>query len=182
MPMFLAPVKPFLPRNQTVRQTSCHGRGVSGALGAALLCVLCAACTSTDPNAGPLKGAASSVGWATSAPEPKAFVIARRGTGELNYVPIGRGGIERPIVQRNVAAVRDLETQLDQNRNQSESFARRQLPAGAYGQSFPSVAAPPRPAAQNAANERPTPGAPESYPVNPNRLRQIRENSRQVTD
>jgi hypothetical protein len=140
-----------------------------------------AACNSaTEPNH-PLRGAASTVGWATTAGAPKDFVVARRGNAELNYVPIGRGGIERPVAVRNPAAVQGLESELDRQRDQSETFARRQLPTGAYGQPLPSVAAPPR--AQRAGlPERPTAGQPESYPVNPNRLRQIRENSRQATE
>ncbi len=140
-----------------------------------------AACNSaTEPNH-PLRGAASTVGWATTAGAPKDFVIARRGTDELKYVPIGRGGIERPVAVRNAAGVQSLESELDRQRDQSETFARRQLPTGAYGQPLPSVAAPPR--AQRAGlPEKPTAGQPESYPVSPNRLRQIRENSRQATE
>jgi hypothetical protein len=144
------------------------------------LLVLAACNSATDANH-PLRGAASTVGWATTAGAPKDFVIARRGTAELNYVPIGRGGIERPVAVRNVAGVQSLEGELDRQRDQSETFARRQLPTGAYGQPLPSVAAPPR--AQRAGlPEKPTAGQPESYPVNPNRLRQIRENSRQATE
>jgi hypothetical protein len=140
-----------------------------------------AACNSATDANHPLRGAASTVGWATTAGAPKDFVIARRGTAELNYVPIGRGGIERPVAVRNVAGVQSLEGELDRQRDQSETFARRQLPTGAYGQPLPSVAAPPR--AQRAGlPEKPTAGQPESYPVNPNRLRQIRENSRQATE
>jgi hypothetical protein len=141
-----------------------------------------AACNSaTEPNH-PLRGAASTVGWATTAGAPKDFVVARRGTAELNYVPIGRGGIERPVAVRNPAAVQGLEGELDRQRDQSETFARRQLPTGAYGQPLPSVAAPPRGAQRAGLPEKPTAGQPESYPVNPNRLRQIRENSRQATE
>ncbi len=140
-----------------------------------------AACSGASEPNHPLRGAASTVGWATTAGEPKDFVIARRGTTDLSYVPVGRGGIERPVVVRNAAAVQGLEGELDRQRDQSEVFARRQLPAGAYGQPLPSVTAPPR--AQRAGlPERPKAGQPESYPVNPNRLRQIRENSRQAND
>jgi hypothetical protein len=140
-----------------------------------------AACNSATDANHPLRGAASTVGWATTAGAPKDFVIARRGTAELAYVPIGRGGIERPVAVRNPAAVQGLESELDRQRDQSENFARRRLPSGAYGQPLPSVAAPPR--AQRAGlPERPTAGQPESYPVNPNRLRQIRENSRQANE
>jgi hypothetical protein len=140
-----------------------------------------AACNGAGDANQPLRGAATKVGWATTTGEPKDFVIARRGTAELNYVPVGRGGVERPVVIRNAAAVQSLEGELDRQRDQSETFARRQLPSGAYGQPLPSVAAPPR--AQRAGlPERPTAGQPESYPVNPNRLRQIRENSRQAND
>jgi hypothetical protein len=139
-------------------------------------------CSATDSNH-PLRGAASTVGFATTAGEPKDFVKARRGTEELAYVPIGRGGVERPVAARGAAGVKDLETELDRTRDQSEGFARRQLPAGAYGQQLPSLAAPARRVnARAGAADQPTPGAPESYPVNPNRLRQIRQNSRQTTD
>jgi hypothetical protein len=152
-----------------------------GHLAAAIALLALAACNSAGDANHPLRGAASKVGWATSAGEPKDFVIARRGTTELNYVPVGRGGIERPVIVRNAAAVQGLEGELDRQRDQSETFARRQLPSGAYGQPLPSVAAPPRP--QRAGlPERPTAGQPDSYPVNPNRLRQIRENSRQAND
>jgi hypothetical protein len=141
-----------------------------------------AACNSATDANHPLRGAASTVGWATTAGAPKDFVVARRGTAELNYVPIGRGGIERPVAVRNPAAVQGLEGELDRQRDQSETFARRQLPTGAYGQPLPSVAAPSRGAQRAGLPEKPTAGQPESYPVNPNRLRQIRENSRQATE
>jgi hypothetical protein len=144
-------------------------------------CGWLAACNSATESNHPLRGPTAFVGWSTTAGEPKDFVKARRGTAELAYVPIGRGGIERPVTPRNPEGVKNLEAELDRQRDQSENFARRQLPAGAYGQPLPSVAAPPR--AQRAGlPERPTPGQPESYPVNPNRLRQIRENSRQVNE
>ncbi len=147
--------------------------------GGSLLAV--AACNSASDANHPLRGAASTVGWATTSGAPKDFVIARRGTTELSYVPVGRGGIERPVVVRNVAAVQSLEGELDRQRDQSEGYARRRQPTGAYGRPLPSVAAPPR--AQRAGlPERPAAGAPESFPVNPNRLRQIRENSRQAND
>ena len=149
------------------------------------ICLLSAwavGCSATDANH-PLRGAASTVGFATTAGEPKDFVKARRGTDELAYVPIGRGGVERPVVPRNVAGVKDLETELDRTRDQSEGFARRGLPAGAYGQPLPSLAAPARRVnVRGGASDQPAAGAPESFPVNPNRLRQIRENARQTTD
>ncbi len=140
-----------------------------------------AACSATE-STHPLRGAATTVGWATQTGDPKDFVLARRSTTELAYVPIGRGGIDRPVVVRNVAGARDLEGELDRTRDQSDAFARRQLPTGAYGQALPSLAAPPRGSVRPGLAERPTPGAPESFPVNPDRLRQLRENSRQVTD
>ena len=147
-----------------------------------LLSAWAVGCTATDANH-PLRGAASTVGFATTAGEPKDFVKARRGTEELAYVPIGRGGVERPVVPRNAAGVKDLETELDRTRDQSEGFARRGLPAGAYGQPLPSLAAPARRVnARGGASDQPTAGAPESFPVNPSRLRQIRENARQTTE
>jgi hypothetical protein len=170
--MFAAPFETFPKLGQFVS-------GRSAAFVAMYVCLFTAGCNSSGESTSVTRSAASTIGWATTAPEPKDFVIARRGTAELNFVPIGRGGQERPVVQRNASAVRDLESQLDQTRDNSERFARRQLPAGAYGQTLPSVAAPPRP--QAASADRPAAGAPESYPVNPNRLRQIRENSRRVT-
>jgi hypothetical protein len=153
------------------------GRGCSVLTAAGLL----AACSATE-STHPLRGAATTVGWATQAGTPKDFVVARRSSVELAYVPVGRGGIDRPVVARNVAGARDLEGELDRTRDQSEAFARRQLPTGAYGQALPSLAAPPRAASRPGLAERSTPGAPESFPVNPNRLRQLRENSRQVTE
>jgi hypothetical protein len=176
--MFRLPVKPFLLRHQILSGGETARLRQQAALATIGICLLGVGCTNAGGSG--VRSAATTIGWATTAPEPKDFVIARRSGSELSYVPIGRGGVERPVVQRNTAAVRDLETQLDQNRDASENFARRQLPGGAYGQPLPSVAAPPRPQAASAA--RPASGSPDSYPVNPNRLRQIRENSRQVTD
>ena len=178
------PLKPMLPaiaKPSVVSDTAFHA---VGARCCALLCVgmLLAGCSATETNH-PLRGAATTVGFATKAGEPKDFVKASRGKTELAYVPIGRGGIERPVPARTAAQAKDLETELDRTRDQSDNFARRQLPPGAFGQPLPSVAAPARPVRANAgANERPTPGAPESFPVSPNRLRQIRENSRQATE
>jgi len=139
-----------------------------------------AACTSPTGQDGPLRSAATAVGWATTVGEPKDFVKARRSGAELAYVPIGRGGIDRPTPIRNADGVRSLEAELDLQRDQSDQFARRTLPAGAYGQPLPSVAAPPRPAP--AAPARPAAGQPESYPVGANRLRQIRENAQRAND
>ncbi|MGL4637903.1 MAG: hypothetical protein ACRCWF_18120 [Beijerinckiaceae bacterium] len=140
-----------------------------------------AACSATD-STHPLRGAATTVGWATQTGEPKDFVLARRSKTELAYVPVGREAAVRPIAVRSAAGARDLEAELDSTRDRSEAFARRQLPAGAYGQPLPSLAAPARTSARPGLPERPTAGAPESFPVNPNRLRQLRENSRQVTE
>jgi hypothetical protein len=166
-----APFTPMLtsPAIQSVRRRP-FGRGIDVRLVIILAATASlAACTSAgDPN-NPLKGAASTVGWATTTGEPKDFVKASRGSTEMAYVPIGRGGVERPVAVRNAAGVQDLESDLDRQRAKSESFARRGLPRGAYGQALPSVAAPPG-------------SAPESFPVNPDRLRKMRENSRQSTD
>jgi hypothetical protein len=179
----------FFNPMQTSSAIQTHdGCGISGfsAAKVARLVAACAllgvaACTSAGDENHPLRGAASTVGWATTAGTPKDFVVARRTTTDLNFVPVGRGGVERPVIVRNAAAVQGLEGELDRQRDQSEGYARRQLPAGAYGRPLPSVSAPPR--AQRAGlPERPTPGQPESYPVNPNRLRQIRDNSRQAND
>jgi hypothetical protein len=138
---------------------------------------LVAACQSATTADHPLRGAASSVGWATTVGEPADFVRASRSRAQTDYVPIGREGTPRPVIARTAAGVRDLEGELDRQRDASEGVARRQLPAGAYGQRLPSVAAPPR-AAQ--AAPRPGAGQPDSYPVNPNRVRQMRENARNV--
>ena len=146
---------------------------------------LAAACSSATDASHPLRGAATFTGFATKAGEPKDFVLASRGKTELAYVPVGREGAPRPTPARTLAAAKDLETELDRTRDQSEGFARRQLPVGAFGQPLPSVAAPPPRAARAAARgepDKPAAGAPESFPVNPNRLRQIRENSRQATE
>jgi hypothetical protein len=139
---------------------------------AAALAAALAACTSTDGD-GSLRGAAQSVGWATTVGQPKDFVLARRSNQPLDYVPVGRGGVERPVQPRTLDGVRQLERNLDATRDRSEGFARRRLPRGAYGQPLPSVAAPPRRAAA-----RPDPDAPDSYPVSPARARQLRDNAR----
>lgn len=167
------PVVKLIPGRKPVMRAYAHlARPVAVALAGALA----AACSATEANH-PLRGPASVVGWATTAGEPKDFVKARRQSGELAYVPVGREGLSRPVSPRSAAGVRDLESELDRTRDQSETFARRAQPSGAYGQALPSVAAPARPGAA----ERPTPGAPESFPVNPGRLRQMRDSARQVT-
>lgn len=133
-----------------------------------------ASCTAADQG-NPVRGAATLAGFATTTPEPKDFVIARRSGAPLEYIPVGRGGIERPVQPRNVAGVRTLESELDATRDRSEAFARRNLPGGAYGQPLPSVAAPPRPAS---AAGQPNAGAPASYPVSAQRAREMRDNAR----
>jgi hypothetical protein len=183
------PLKPMLPafvKTRRVSDAAFHAAAAHYFRYCALGCVglALAGCSATQTNH-PLRGAATTVGFATLAGEPKDFVKASRGKTELAFVPIGRGGIERPVPARNAAQAKDLETELDRTRDQSDNFARRQLPPGAFGQAFPSVAVPPKPvraSAGSGANEQPTPGAPESFPVSPNRLRQIRENSRQATE
>jgi hypothetical protein len=180
--------RPFKPMNIAAANqspaASRHTRHVAGHVcrfAASLVMVaLLAACNSATDTNHPLRGAASTVGWATTTGEPKDFVRARRAGAELAYVPVGRGGQERPVQFRNPDAVRTLESELDQQRDRSERLARRPLPSGAYNRPLPSVAAPPRPL-RAGLPERPTAGAPESYPVNPNRLRQLRDNARQAT-
>ena len=130
---------------------------------------LLGACTSAGDPGHPLRGAATTVGLATSVGEPKDFVKASRSGRELAYIPIGRGGLERPVAVRNAAGVKSLEAELDRRRDAVEAMARRPLPRGAYGQPLPSVAAPPRPASDS--------GRPDSAPVRASRLRQIRENA-----
>ena len=145
----------------------------------AVASALLGACTPAgDPNH-PLRGAATQVGLATTVGEPKDFVKASRGGRELAYIPIGRGGLERPIAVRNAAAVKSLESELDRQRDAVDATARRRLPAGAYGQPFPSVAAPPRPARGAASSSS---GQPDSYPVSANRMRQIRDNAQRAKD
>lgn len=146
---------------------------------AAGLAALAAGCSATEENH-PLRGPATVVGWATTAGEPKDFVKARRSGAELAYVPIGRGGLQRETPVRSADAARSLEAELDRQRDQNDTFARRTLPAGAYGQPLPSVAAPPRPASGATAPERPAAGQPASYPVSANRMRQIRENAQRA--
>jgi hypothetical protein len=139
-----------------------------------------AACTEAGS---PARNVAQAVGWATTAGEPKDFVVARRSSAPLSYVPVGRGGIERPVQPRDVPGVRALESELDATRDRSEAFARRPLPSGAYGQPLPSVAAPPREArGTGGQNLRPDPNAPVSYPVSASRARQLRENARAVRE
>jgi hypothetical protein len=145
---------------------------------AASVAALAAACTpASDPN-NPLRGAATAVGFATTAGEPKDFVKARRTGKELAFIPVGRGGIERATPLRNADQARSLEAELDRQRDQSDAFARRTLPAGAYGAPLPSVAAPPRPA--SAAATPPAGGQPASYPVGADRMRRIRENAQRA--
>ncbi len=146
----------------------------------ALAALLALAACNANNNDGPLRNAASTVGWATTVPEAKDFVRASRSTSELAYVPIGRGGETRPVSARTASGVRDLEAELDRTRDQREATARRALPGGAYGRALPSVARPPSsaPTAAPAASG----AAPSSYPVNPNRLRQLRDNARDATD
>ncbi len=144
-------------------------RRLAGFAAAGVVAAAMGACTPAgDPNH-PLRGAATTVGFATTVGEPKDFVRASRSGRELAYVPIGRGGIERPIPVRNAAAVKSLEAELDRQRDAVDARARRPLPAGAYGQPLPSVAAPPRPASAS--------GQPDSAPVSASRLRQIRDNA-----
>jgi hypothetical protein len=138
-----------------------------------LIPLVLAACTEADS---PARGVASAVGFATTVPQAKDFVVARRSSRPLEYIPVGRGGIERPVQPRDIPGVRALESDLDSTRDRSEAFARRSLPRGAYGQALPSVAAPPRPA--RAASARPDAGSPGSYPVSPNRARALRDNAR----
>jgi hypothetical protein len=150
-------------------------RGI-GCLMAGGLALAAAACTETGS---PARNAAQAVGFATTVGEPKDFVLARRTNAPLNYVPVGRGGVERPVQPRDIPGVRALEADLDTTRDRSEAFARRQLPGGAYGQPLPSVAAPPRAArATGGQNLRPDPNAPASYPVSASRARQLRDNAR----
>ncbi|MGL4241490.1 MAG: hypothetical protein ACRCTI_10305 [Beijerinckiaceae bacterium] len=133
-----------------------------------------AACNASDGE-NPLRGAATAAGFATTVPQPKDFVIARRSSQQLEYVPVGRGGIERPVQPRTVAGVRDLERDLDATRDRSEGFARRALPRGAYGRPLPSVARPPRAASANTSS-------PDSYPVSPARARELRDNARRLRE
>ncbi len=144
-------------------------RRPAGFVAACIVAGLVGACTSAGDPAHPLRGAATTVGFATTVSEPKDFVKASRSGRELAYIPIGRGGLERPIAVRNAAGIKSLESELDRQRDAVEARARRPLPRGAYGQPLPSVAAPPRPASAS--------GQPESAPVSASRLRQIRDNA-----
>jgi hypothetical protein len=132
-----------------------------------------AACNATEQDS-PVRGAATSLGFATTVPPAKDFVVARRPRGELDYVPVGREGTPRPVQPRTIEGVRELERNLDAVRDRSEGFARRPLPRGAYGQPLPSVARPPR------AAQRPNSNTPDSYPVSPSRARELRDNARRV--
>ncbi len=154
---------------------------MSSGIGCAVVGLVALAAAGCSPTAeGSLtRSAAQAVGWATTVGEPKDFVVARRSNAPLDYVPVGRGGIERPVQPRDAAGVRALEADLDSVRDRSEAFARRPLPSGAYGQPLPSVAAPPRAArGTSGQNLRPDPNAPASYPVSASRVRQMRENAR----
>jgi hypothetical protein len=137
-----------------------------------------AGCGATD-SGGAVRGASSVIGFSTTVPEAKDFVRASRPAGELSYVPIGRQPVVRATPPRDPAAVAALQQQLDQTRDASESIARRALPSGAYGQALPSLARPAAPPPRP-AGPAPTPAADGSYPVNPNRVRQMRENAQRV--
>jgi hypothetical protein len=149
-------------------------RRCAGFAAAGVVAGLLGACTPAGDPGHPLRGAATAVGFATNVGEPKDFVKATRSGRELAYIPIGRGGIERRVAVRDAAGVRSLEAELDRQRDAVEATARRRLPAGAYGQPLPSVAAPPRPSQGAAA---PASGQPASAPVSASRLRQIRDNA-----
>jgi hypothetical protein len=158
---------------QQMRQCIARSRRAPALLGCFLLPLALAACTEAGS---PARGVASAVGFATTVPQPKDFVVARRSSAALDYIPVGRGGIERPVQPRDASGVRALETDLDATRDRSEAFARRSLPRGAYGQALPSVAAPPR--AARSASARPNPNAPSTFPVNPDRARRMRDDAR----
>jgi hypothetical protein len=167
-------IKPMQPRFTTEQSRSAGKATLRACWTFGLLTLVCACNSSTGES--PLRGAASTVGWATTVPEAKDFVRASRPTTELAYVPVGRGGEARAVSARTITGVRDLEAELDRTRDQREATARRALPGGAYGRALPSVARPPTAAPAASGN------APSSYPVNPNRLRQLRENSRDATE
>jgi hypothetical protein len=120
-------------------------------------------------------GAARTVGWAAGdLPEAKDFVRATRPTGDLAWIPVGRAGLERPVRARDAGGVNTLEAALREERDRNVAQARRPLPRGAYGTPLPSVAVPDQgtPAAAG--------GQPATFPVNQNRLRQMRENSQRA--
>jgi hypothetical protein len=134
-------------------------------------------CTAADSGS-PVRSAAGIVGFSTSVPEAKDFVRASRPKGELAYVPVGREPIVRATPSRDPGSVAALQQQLDQQRDSSEATARRALPAGAYGRALPSVTRAAAPAPASTVR----PAADGSFPVNPNRARQMRENARRVQE
>lgn len=143
---------------------ACVARLVPMAVAALVL----AGCQSAGDGTG-LRGPATSFGLATTVPQPKDFVVASRPTGDLAYVPVGRGGVDRPINARNVAASQELERDLDRAREQSSGFARRALPRPAFGRPFPSVAAP--------RSAPPAAGQPASFPVSAGRAERMRQDA-----
>ena len=162
-----------IPGGVSSARLSAYGRCAAGLAVAALM----SACTPAgDPNH-PLRSAATQVGLATNVSEPKDFVKASRSGRELAYIPIGRGGLERPVAVRNAAGVRSLESELDRQRGRRgcrrpSAPARRRPTASPSPRSRP----PPRPAAS------PSSGQPDSYPVSANRMRQIRSNAQRAKD
>jgi hypothetical protein len=142
-----------------------------------LSAVSVAGCAGSDTG-GPLRSTTAAIGFSTTVPEAKDFVRASRPSSELAYVPVGREPIIRQTPSRSAGEVAALQQQLDQVRDASESAARRALPTGAYGRALPSVSRPATPAPARAAAARPA--ADGSYPVNPNRVRQMRENAQRV--
>jgi hypothetical protein len=142
----------------------------------AILVLALAGCTAAGGDRDVTRSAARAVGWAAGdVPEAKDFVRATRPQAEeLAWIPVGRAGLERPVRARDAGGVSTLEAALREERERNVSQARRPLPRGAYGQPLPSLALPAQGAPSTAA------GQPATFPVNQNRLRQMRENSRRV--
>jgi hypothetical protein len=156
----------YIPNPRVQAPLSRHVRPAR--MAALALCAGLAGCGAAGTEGGVTRSAARAVGWAASdVPEARDFVRASRPTGELEWIPVGRAGLERPVRARDRAGVESLEAALREERDRNVGQSRRPLPRGAYGRPLPSVAAP----AASAG------GAPATFPVNQNRLRQMREDS-----
>jgi hypothetical protein len=136
-------------------------------------CLVLAGCSAGgEAGQGLTRGAARTVGWAAGdLPEAKDFVRATRPTEDLAWIPVGRAGLERPVRARDAGGVSTLEAALREERDRNVAQARRPLPRGAYGTPLPSVAVPDQGAPATAG------GQPATFPVNQNRLRQMRDNA-----
>jgi hypothetical protein len=104
---------------------------------AALAGALAAACAADAVTESPIGGAARIVGAATSAPEPAGFVREARPAGQPDFIPVGVTPPGRAAPGRSPEELKQLESELDAQRDRSKTFARRPAPASTYDGSIP---------------------------------------------